>query len=94
MGFVLRREVEVVASLVSELSGAGQSRAESSRGVLLGVYFLLLLLMVITTIPIPPLQVRAQVPPSPSSRRRRIRHRRLRRRRPLRRSLSWERTKI
>jgi len=31
MGLVLRREAEVVASLVSELSGAGQSHEESSR---------------------------------------------------------------
>jgi hypothetical protein len=35
MGSVPRREVEVVAPLASKLSGAGQSRAESSRGVLL-----------------------------------------------------------
>ena len=48
MGSVLRREVEVVAPLASEPSGVGQSRAGSSRGVLLGCYFLLLLLMVIT----------------------------------------------
>jgi hypothetical protein len=42
MGLVPRREVELVAPLASELSGAGQSRAELSRGVLLGFSFLLL----------------------------------------------------
>jgi hypothetical protein len=53
MSSVLRREVEVVAPLASELSGAGQSRAESSRGVLLCCYFLLLLRMVTVTIQVP-----------------------------------------
>jgi hypothetical protein len=53
MGSVLRREVEVVAPLASELSGAGQSLAESSRGVLLCCHFLLLLRMVTVTVPVP-----------------------------------------
>jgi hypothetical protein len=67
MSSVLRREMKVVAPLASELSGAGQSRAESSRGVLLGFSFLLLMIMMIS----PPLQVRRQARPSslsPSSR--------------------------
>jgi hypothetical protein len=45
MGLVQCREMEVVAPLVSELSGACPSRAESSRGVLLGFSFLLLMIM-------------------------------------------------
>jgi hypothetical protein len=45
MGLVQCREMEVVAPLVSEQSGACQSRAESSRGVLLGFSFLLLMIM-------------------------------------------------
>jgi hypothetical protein len=53
MSSVLRREMKVVAPLASELSGAGQSRAESSRGVLLCCYFLLLLRMVNITIQVP-----------------------------------------
>jgi hypothetical protein len=40
------------APLASEPSVVGQSRAGSSRGVLLGCYFLLLLLMVIITVPV------------------------------------------
>jgi hypothetical protein len=53
MSSVLRREVEVAAPLASELSGAGQSSAESSPGVLLGFSFLILVLMVNITIQVP-----------------------------------------
>ena len=73
MGSVLRRMAEVVEPLVSELSGAGQGRAESSRGVLLGVYFLLLLLMVGITIPVRRFRFESRC----SSRRRAHPHRRL-----------------
>jgi hypothetical protein len=78
MGLVPRREVEVVAPLALELSGAGQSRAESTRGVLLCCYFLLLLRMFTVTVPAPTLQAREQVVPSSSCRS--SRHRRPRRR--------------
>jgi hypothetical protein len=60
MSSVLRREVEVVAPLASELSGAGQSRAESSRGVLLCCHFLLLLRMVTVTVPVPRFRVESR----------------------------------
>jgi hypothetical protein len=60
MGSVPRREVEVVAPLASELSGAGQSRAESSRGVLLCCYFLLLLRMVTVTVPVPRFRIESR----------------------------------
>ena len=53
MGSVLRRETQVVASLASESIGVSHSRAESSRGVLLGCYFRLVLPMVIFIISVP-----------------------------------------
>ena len=75
MGSVPRREVEVVAPLASELSGAGQSRAESSRGVLLRCYFLLLFEWSLSRFQSPasgsragaPVAVESPSQPSPSS---------------------------